>query len=71
MGFSLRAGHNAAVPTMRKSRFRLPYELRVRLFSIGLALAGIVASGLLIWSQNWTLQSKIALLFVVILGYWL
>jgi two-component system nitrogen regulation sensor histidine kinase NtrY len=71
MGFSLRAGHNAAVPTMRKSRFRLPYELRVRLFALGLALVGIVASGLVIWSQDWTLQSKFALLFVIVLGYWI
>jgi two-component system nitrogen regulation sensor histidine kinase NtrY len=71
MGFSLRAGHNAAVPPKRKARFRPAYELRVRLFSLGLALAGILVSGLLIWSQDWTLQSKFSLLFVVVLGYWL
>jgi len=44
-------------------RVRLLYERRVSLFALLVALPALATSGILIWQQSWTLESKLALLF--------
>jgi hypothetical protein len=48
----------------RKSRRkkRVPYERRVTGFSLLLVAPAILVSGILIWLQPWTLESKLVLL---------
>src|SRR5437016_7887740 len=48
--------------TVRKRRkLRAPFERRVTRFSILLVAPGILVSGILIWLQTWSLQSKLVL----------
>ncbi len=60
MGFSPR---EAEALKRRKSR-RAPFERRIIRSSLWLAVPGLVTSGVLIWLQDWGLESKLALLFV-------
>lgn len=53
-----------------RKRARLLYEHRVSLFSLLVASPGIVTSGLLIWFQHWSTESKLALFFAVLLVWW-
>lgn len=46
----------------KRQRRRAPFEHRVTWFSILLVLPGILVSGILIWLQPWSLQSKLTLL---------
>jgi nitrogen fixation/metabolism regulation signal transduction histidine kinase len=58
---------------MRRSprkRVRAPYERRVSFYSFLAALPGIVLSGILIWLQSWSTESKIALSFLEALVWW-
>src|ERR1700751_51556 len=50
--------------TARKKRKpqRAPFERRVMRFSIHLVAPGSVVSGILIWLQSWSLQSKLILI---------
>src|SRR5271165_3267518 len=63
----------AEAPTGRATRKRvhLLYERRVSLYSLLVAMPGIVSSGIFIWLQPWALESKLALLFVEWLVWWL
>lgn len=55
----------AAKVTRRKvPRKRALYERRINFYSFLTALPGIVVSGVLIWLQPWTTESKIALTFL-------
>ncbi len=54
-----------------RKRVRLLYEHRVSLYSLLVALPGIVVSCVFIWLQPWSLGSKFALLFVELLAWWL
>lgn len=47
----------------KKRKPRAPFERRVTRFSILLVLPGILASGVLIWLQPWSLSSKLSLFF--------
>jgi nitrogen fixation/metabolism regulation signal transduction histidine kinase len=47
------------------------YERRISLYSLFVALPGILVSGILIWLQSWTRQSKLALSFVELVAWWL
>ena len=71
MGSNLRAGHNAAVPSPHHKRARFVYERRVQLFSLFLTLPGLAAIGVLIWWQDWNTSSKLSLLFLAGLVYWM
>src|SRR5438132_4457957 len=46
----------------RRKRQRAPFERRVTRFSIFLVAPGLIASGILIWLQPWSLQSKLILI---------
>jgi nitrogen fixation/metabolism regulation signal transduction histidine kinase len=47
-----------------RKRVRLLYEHRISLYSLLVALPGIAVSGILIWMQSWSTESKLALSFV-------
>jgi two-component system, NtrC family, nitrogen regulation sensor histidine kinase NtrY len=52
-------------------RVRLLYERRVSLFALLVALPALLTSGIFIWLQAWTLESKLALLFAELFVWWL
>ena len=61
-------------PTFRKAtrkRVRLLYERRISLFSIFVAVPGMLVSGIFIWMQAWSLESKLALIFAELFVWWL
>lgn len=69
----LSSPRNTAGAETRKAagkRVRLLYEHRISLFSLLVALPGIVVSGILIWMQSWPTESKLALLFVELVAGW-
>jgi len=66
MGFSPTGALGANKPP---KRVRMRYEKRVTLFAVLAALPGILVSGILIWLQSWSQESKIAL-FTVELVAW-
>jgi two-component system, NtrC family, nitrogen regulation sensor histidine kinase NtrY len=53
-----------------RKRVRLLYEHRISLYSLLVALPGIVASGILIWRQPWSAESKAALSFIEVFVWW-
>jgi two-component system nitrogen regulation sensor histidine kinase NtrY len=59
-----------AATSQSRRRRRAPFERRIIRSSLGLALPGLVISAVLIWFQDWGLESKLALLFaeVVVCG---
>jgi two-component system, NtrC family, nitrogen regulation sensor histidine kinase NtrY len=59
MGFSPRQSRISK----RKKPRRAPFERRIIRSSLWLAIPGLVTSGILIWLQDWTSESKLALLF--------
>lgn len=61
-------------PTLRKpprKRVRLLYERRISLFSLFVALPGMLLSGVFIWMQAWSVESRVALIFVELFTWWL
>jgi len=54
-----------------RKRVRLLYERRVNLFSLFVAIPGLLVSGIFIWLQPWTLESKLALVFAELFVWWL
>jgi two-component system nitrogen regulation sensor histidine kinase NtrY len=54
-----------------RKRVRLLYERRVNLFSLLVAIPGLLVSGIFIWLQPWTLESKLALVFAELFVWWL
>jgi two-component system nitrogen regulation sensor histidine kinase NtrY len=55
----------------RTPRKRRPYEHRVRLYSILVALPGTLVGIVLIWTQTWSLESKFAFSFTILLTWWI
>jgi two-component system, NtrC family, nitrogen regulation sensor histidine kinase NtrY len=53
-----------------RKRVRLLYEHRISLYSLLVALPGFVVSGILIWLQSWSTESKLALSFVELFVWW-
>jgi two-component system nitrogen regulation sensor histidine kinase NtrY len=64
-------GQNPLVARPKPKRVRLLYERRVNLYSLLLALPGVLVSGIFIWLQPWTLGSKLTLCFVQLFACWL
>jgi two-component system nitrogen regulation sensor histidine kinase NtrY len=71
MGSSPRGNSHPGVRKSQARRVRLLYERRVSLFSFFVALPGILISGIFVWLQPWTLQSKLGLLGLEMLAWWL
>jgi nitrogen fixation/metabolism regulation signal transduction histidine kinase len=55
----------------KQKKIRLLYERRVNLYSLLLALPGGLVSGIFIWLQPWSLESKLILCFVEVFACWL
>jgi two-component system nitrogen regulation sensor histidine kinase NtrY len=70
MGSSPLGNFNPVRKPPRK-RVRLLYERRINLFSLFVALPGMIISGIFIWFHPWTIQSKIALTFTELFVWWL
>jgi len=71
MPSSLQPGGKAALRKVPRRRARLHYEHRINLYSLLVALPGIVVSGILIWLQSWSTESKVALSFAELFVWWL
>jgi two-component system nitrogen regulation sensor histidine kinase NtrY len=71
MGSSARGSPGPGARKPSRRRARLLYERRVSLFSFFVALPGLVASGILIWLQPWSLEPKFGLLFAEVFVWWL
>jgi two-component system, NtrC family, nitrogen regulation sensor histidine kinase NtrY len=61
----------AAIRKVPRKRVRLLYENRISLYSLFVALPGFVVSGILIWLQPWSTESKLALLFAELFVWWM
>src|SRR5580698_8552599 len=70
MGSSPQISGGRKMPKSRK-RVRLLYEHRISLYSFLVALPGILVGGTLIWMQAWSMQSKLALSFAVLVVWWI
>jgi nitrogen fixation/metabolism regulation signal transduction histidine kinase len=71
MGSRPRTGGEVETRKVPRRRVRLLYENRIGLYSVFVALPGIAISGILIWLQPWTTESKLALWFVELFVWWL
>src|SRR5580658_8010585 len=60
-----------AIRKAPRRRVRLLYEHRISLYSLFVALPGMVVSGILIWLQPWSTESKLALLFAELFVWWM
>ena len=64
-------GQNPQVARPKPKKIRLLYERRVNLYSLLLALPGLLVSGILVWLQAWSLESKLILTFAELFACWL
>ena len=71
MASSPRGSSSPGVRKPPRKRVRLLYERRINLFSLLVALPGMVVGGILIWLQSWSAESKWALLFAELFVWWL
>src|SRR5580693_8261699 len=71
MASSQQAGEKETNRTLPRKRVRLLYENRVSLYALIVALPGIVVSGILLWLQPWSRQSKLALSFAELFAWWM
>jgi two-component system, NtrC family, nitrogen regulation sensor histidine kinase NtrY len=62
---------SAKTPRPPRKRVRLLYEHRISLYSLLVALPGIVVSSIFMWSQPWSTESKLMLIFSELLVWWL
>jgi two-component system nitrogen regulation sensor histidine kinase NtrY len=70
MASSPRTSGKAESRKIPRKRARLLYEHRITIYSLLVALPGIVVSGILIWRQPWTAASKIALSLIELFVWW-
>jgi two-component system, NtrC family, nitrogen regulation sensor histidine kinase NtrY len=71
MASSPRGSSSPGVRQPPRKRVRLLYEHRINLFSLLVALPAMIVSGLLIWLQPWSVESKCGLLLAELLVWWL
>jgi two-component system nitrogen regulation sensor histidine kinase NtrY len=71
MGSSPLGKPNSTLRKPPRKRVRLLYERRISLFSLFVALPGMLLSGVFIWMQAWSLESRFALTFVELFVWWL
>jgi two-component system, NtrC family, nitrogen regulation sensor histidine kinase NtrY len=71
MASSPRGRGGAEMRNRRGRPVRLLYEHRISLFSVLVALPGIVVSAVLIWLQPWSVGSKFSVCFIGLLVCWL
>ncbi len=71
MASSLQISGKAEARKIPRKRARLHYEHRIRLYSLLVALPGIVVSGILIWRQPWSVDARLAVLIIELFAWWL
>jgi two-component system nitrogen regulation sensor histidine kinase NtrY len=71
MASSPRGSFRPGVRKPPRKRVRLLYERRISLFSLLVALPGMIVGGVFIVSQPWSLESKCALVFAELFVWWL
>jgi two-component system nitrogen regulation sensor histidine kinase NtrY len=71
MDSSSRGSSSPGVRKPPRKRVRLLFERRINLFSLLVALPGMIIGGILIWLQPWSAESKWALLFAELFVWWL
>src|ERR1700683_3498482 len=71
MGSSPRGIFNPGARKPPKKRVRLLYERRINLYAFLVALPALLTSGIFIYLQSWTLQSKLSLIFAELFVWWL
>ena len=71
MASSAQTSDKAETKRVPRKRIRLLYEHRISLYSLLVALPGILVSGILIWLQPWSAESKLALSFAELFFWWL
>jgi len=71
MASSPRGSFRPGVRKPPRKRVRLLYERRISLFSLLVALPGMIVSGIFIVLQSWSVESKCALLFAELFVWWL
>src|SRR5882762_1252869 len=70
MASSSQASGRGDMRKIPRKRVRLLYERRIGLYSFLVALPGIIVSGILIWLQPWSTESKLALSFLELFVWW-
>src|ERR1700691_3564179 len=70
MASSLQSSGEAETRKSHRKQVRLLYEHRINLYSLLVALPGIVVSGILIWRQPWSTEAKLALLLAELVVWW-
>jgi two-component system, NtrC family, nitrogen regulation sensor histidine kinase NtrY len=58
-------------PSRPRKRTRLLYEHRITLYSFLVAFPGLLVSVILVWTQPWTLESRLTLIGAEIFIWWL
>jgi nitrogen fixation/metabolism regulation signal transduction histidine kinase len=71
MASSPQTSGKAAMRKIPRKRVRLLYEHRISLYSLLVALPGILVSGIFVWLQSWSTESKLALSFAELFVWWL
>ncbi len=62
---------NARARQPQRKRVRLLYERRVSLYSLFVALPGLLVSAVFLWYQPWTLESKLTVFFLELFVWWI
>jgi len=70
MAFSPQTSGKAETRSVPRKRPRLLYEHRISLYSLLVALPGILISGILVWLQPWSTESKLAFSFAELFVWW-
>jgi two-component system nitrogen regulation sensor histidine kinase NtrY len=71
MASSSRGSSSPVARRPSRKRVRLLYERRINLFSLLVALPGMIVSGILIWFQPWSAESKLEIVFAEFFVWWL
>ena len=58
-------------PPRPRKRSRLLYEHRISLYSFLVALPGLLLGSILVWTQNWSLTSRLTLIGIELFVWWL
>ncbi len=64
-------GSSSSGPKRPRKRVRLLYENRISLYSFLVALPGLLVSAVLVWTQAWSLESRLALIGVELFVWWI
>ena len=64
-------GSRPSAPKRPRKRARLLYENRISLYSFLVALPGLIVSSVFVWTQPWTIESRLALIGLELFLWWI